>query len=407
MSEKKLKKSKITIATRAPQKRGIFDNLGKDRQSNVKHPMVDFLNFPSEVTTDNNPTDTTDTTSYTNTTDTTNTFVNRQSTSPERDFTKTPNSITRVLLAQGLFRGKSKQIYDFLWSISRGAIKPIRTFRKTHKDIMKGAGIGSRNTVINGLRHLESIGLVKIISAVGVLIGNEYEIFTPDELGYTSYTDTTGITDTTGLYQKVVIPVIPLSGITDTTQTIENKGTYSATKTSFKDNEKNDDEAYAGLIKILDKISERVTGKVSVQGQKEKWRELGEVLLMEFEIAAARTDEISNAPAFLTEHLRRRLLRKTETKPTSRNRTFEKTSVNSSLQVGKQSGEINYEMEEFIAEPLTGAGRETVLETMREYIAKGQTEFVMSLRETYTREDWQWLENALSEIKRDTESGGE
>ena len=31
--------------------------------------------------------------------------------SPDRDFTKTPNSVTRIVLAQGLFKGKSKQIY--------------------------------------------------------------------------------------------------------------------------------------------------------------------------------------------------------------------------------------------------------------------------------------------------------
>ncbi len=33
---------------------------------------------------------------------------------------------------------------------------------------------------------------------------------------------------------------------------------------------------------------------------------------MELEIAAARTDSISNVPAFLTEHLRRRLFQRPE-----------------------------------------------------------------------------------------------
>lgn len=50
MGEKKEKppKSKIEIQTRKPEKRGIFANLGSDRQKN-DHPLREILNFPSEV----------------------------------------------------------------------------------------------------------------------------------------------------------------------------------------------------------------------------------------------------------------------------------------------------------------------------------------------------------------------
>jgi len=53
--------------------------------------------------------------------------------------------------------------------------------------------------------------------------------------------------------------------------------------------------------------------------------------------------------------------------------------------------------ETYQAEPLTVQARKTVLKTMREYVGKGQREFVMSLRDTYTAEDWKWLSENLSD----------
>lgn len=41
---------------------------------------------------------------------------------PERDFAKVANSIVREAVAGGYFTGKSKQLYDFLYSRTRGAI---------------------------------------------------------------------------------------------------------------------------------------------------------------------------------------------------------------------------------------------------------------------------------------------
>jgi hypothetical protein len=53
-------------------------------------------------------------------------------------------------------------------------------------------------------------------------------------------------------------------------------------------------------------------------------------------------------------------------------------------------------MEYVDPDPLTKQGRETVLKTMREYIEKGQREFVMSLQSTFTTEDWEYLIENLS-----------
>lgn len=50
MAEKKLKENKLELQTRVPQKRvGIFDNLGKGKQQNVKHPFSEIVNFPVEI----------------------------------------------------------------------------------------------------------------------------------------------------------------------------------------------------------------------------------------------------------------------------------------------------------------------------------------------------------------------
>ena len=315
----------------------------------------------------------------TGTTGTTAKKIQKHSVSPEKDFTKTPNSLTRIILAQGLFKGKSKQIYDYLWSVSRGGINPKRTFRKTHREIMKGAGIGSRTTILDGLRHLENIGLITILSSVGVAVGNEYEIFTPDELGYTSCT---GYTGTTGISQKVVVPVQPLSGITGTTQTIENKDIYSHPKTSFKDYKYIDDEPAApGAIEtMLQTEAKRFTGNGLSKSDAKGLRDLAELLRMELEIAAARTNSVSSVPSFLTEHLRRRLFGKTISQE-------RKVKTGKSTNTNKPENAV----EEYQAEPLSKQGREAVLKTMLDFIGKGQKQFVMSQKDSYTKDDWQWL----------------
>ncbi len=112
---------------------------------------------------------------------------------------------------------------------------------------------------------------------------------------------------------------------------------------------------------------------------------------MELEIAAARTDSISNVPAFLTEHLRRRLLGKSDVQ------TAGKTSGVKPAEEKLPVGKTDDLTETYQAEPLTVQARKTVLKTMREYFGKGQREFVMSLRDTYTAKDWKWLSENLSD----------
>ncbi|HEX8268238.1 MAG TPA: hypothetical protein VF596_22760 [Pyrinomonadaceae bacterium] len=293
--------------------------------------------------------------------------------SPEKDFTKVPNSIVREVLSKGMFIGKSKQIYDYLYLLTRGAIKPIRSVRITKGKLMKGSGVGSERTLLKNLSHLKTIGLIKVTEHEGQHLGNEYEIFLPEEvLPHPPHPP----------YPRQKVGTLPPveSGVGGVGQTIENKTIYSNAKTSFKDNIKNDDEPFGMMNDVLKRIG---------KGKAENWKELAELLEMEFEIAAARTKGVTNAPAFLTEHLRRRLIGKSEPS---------KPKANKLTQVGKQ--QPSEQVETYQPEPLTEQGRESTLKTFIGYIEKGQKDFLMSLQDTYTKEDWRWLTSKIGEANK-------
>jgi hypothetical protein len=213
------------------------------------------------------------------------------------------------------------------------------------------------------------------------------------------------------------------------TQTIENKSACADSKTLKKDI-KSDDEPAAPHVsdnkvvfrqpgssgrmsfetdgyfslsdvgvgemeKAINEVSKKLIGKELKSDDNKKLKELAELLVMELEIAAARTDSISNVPAFLTEHLRRRLLGKHNIQISER--TSGSKSTGKSLQIGRTGDLVQNNGEIYQAEALTAQARKTVLKTMSEYIGKGQREFVMSLRDTYTAEDWKWLSENLSD----------
>lgn len=249
-------------------------------------------------------------------------------TAPERDFQRIPNSVTRQAIPEGLFRGKSKQVWDYLWSVSRGAVVPTRTVRKSRREIKSGAGLGSMVTVDAALEHLQQVGLIAVKPVVGSLVGNEYEVFTPEE-SYTSISSTPRYTSPT---QKVDILDILESSISSITQTTENTGTYAPPKTSFKTKEEiDDDDAFAACAEVLREVSREITGKSPSSSDSARWREVGEVLAAELRIAAARTT-VSSAPSFLAEHLRRRLWKMDKKQATAEGRELpdEKTPAPSS-----------------------------------------------------------------------------
>ena len=331
--------------------------------------------------------------------------ISQKPTVPTKDYQKVPNSITRDAVPSRFFKGTSKVTYDSLYLKTRGAVIPVRTIKATKRELMKWTST-SHVTIFKHLKHLESVGLIKIEQQLGSHDGSIYEVFIPEELtSEQSENDPYNpilsypILSHPIPYQKVVWDPYYKVVLDRMGNPIENKDTYGIPKTSFKDY-KNDDEAFAAMIEVLTKMSEKVNGKSPHKNQTENWQELAEILVMELEIAAARTDTISNVPAFLTEHLRRRLLHKPEDVSQPTTNAKDKKGISRTKQVGKPDKPVvGIDEQNYEAEPLTEEGRKTVLKTMREYIERGQQEFVMSFEGTYTKEDWKWLSKNLKEMK--------
>ncbi len=350
-----------------------------------------------------------------------------QPVAPEKDFSKMPNSIKRAV-EDGKFPNSSLAIYLYLYSLTRGAIQPKRSVRINKLKLSAGANLRSEKALIKNLAHLNNIGLVKITVFNGDHLGNEFEVFVPEEIEDDSPTYLPTKQPTYLLTKSTLLPTHQRL-VGRWVQSEENKATYADPKTSFKDF-KNDDEpaalyesdnksffgeagrvgeaskkeigkvslsdaGFSVIEKAINDISKKLIGKELKSDDNEKLKDLAELLVMELEIAAARTDSISNVPAFLTEHLRRRLLGRSNVQMSNKNLSAKSTAK--SLPIDKTAILIHPEAENYQAEPLTEQARETVLKTMREYIGKGQREFVMSLRDTYTTEDWKWLSENLSD----------
>jgi hypothetical protein len=217
---------------------------------------------------------------------------------PERDFVRVPNSVVRDALTAGLFKGESKKTYDALYQRTRGGIVPRRSIRATLAEVMAWSNV-SHNTLKAHLRHLTSVGLLKVHYVRGDNTGAEYEILTPEEAPPTTHHPPSSHQPPSD--QNLVPPTsqnVVLGGGGQSAESINSSG---PPKTSFKTNTErsDDDEAFRQLFAA----AKEITGKDVSAAQ---WREVSDVLVAELKIAAARTT-VSSAPAFLAEHLRRRL----------------------------------------------------------------------------------------------------
>jgi hypothetical protein len=228
--------------------------------------------------------------------------LNPSPVAPARDYQKVANSITRVAVPAGVFKGKCKQLYDFLYSKTRGSIVPSRSVRLTRREIMLGSDIGSTKTLFLNLRHLRDAGLVTWDERVGPHEGNIYTVHLPEEASTLSTLSTLSISS----------PKVDRVLGVETTQSTHslsagNTGNYGEAKTFIKTNtESNDDEAFAELVALLRKASREVTGRENAASEAGRWKEVAELLVTELKVAASRTT-VTSAPAFLAEHLRRRL----------------------------------------------------------------------------------------------------
>ncbi|MBA3320732.1 MAG: hypothetical protein H0T45_04695 [Pyrinomonadaceae bacterium] len=234
--------------------------------------------------------------------------------SPERDYNKRANSLERDALPAGLFPGSSKKLYDALYLRTRGAVKPVRTIQATKKDIADWSGVRNRKTIDGHLRYLETCGLVVRQWELGNVEGYLYEVRLPEEalvdrggqtpLRGTDHSDqkrdrgTDQKRDTGGQSEVAVF-----------------SNTSSGSKTSFKTNT-NDDEATAlsDHNAILSEGARQLTGRAPKAGERDQWADLARLLVAELDEAAARSGGVSSVPAFLTEHLRRKLAHKSNTR---------------------------------------------------------------------------------------------
>ncbi|HVF45210.1 MAG TPA: hypothetical protein VM936_19445 [Pyrinomonadaceae bacterium] len=244
--------------------------------------------------------------------------------SPERDFTKVPNSVARDVVPAGHFVGKSKQLYDCLYQRTRGAIVPARRVAISKPELMKASGIGSERTLLKNVGHLRNLGLIQVTYTDGGHEGNTYEVFTPEEVGLRI--SPTPPTPPTPRHARVELPPVPPveSGVRGVGSEPLESSVYELPKTFIKTNTENDDDeaapappqrdvisesAFTGLCELLAKATREITGKPPEPIDRERWREIGEVLATELRIVAGRTT-VSSVPALLAEHLRRRLWKK-------------------------------------------------------------------------------------------------
>jgi hypothetical protein len=328
------------------------------------------------------------------------TFTKSQEIAPTSNFQKVPNSITKTAIPAGVFKqGKSKQLYDVLYSLTRGSIEPKRSIRISKKEIMRLAGIGSRITFDSGIVHLESVGLLKQTIFTGEHAGNEFEVLLYEEA--LTLTRQPSQSSQTSHAQKVVRLVSLESSQTSQSSIVENKDAYEFTKTSLKTKTTDDEKKVLfHFEEILESLSVKITGKGLQISEKRKWAELAELLAMELEAASSRTESISSIPAFLNEHLRRRLWNPETNQLKIRKESYKRDTIGKSKSDSDVIEAVSVDFtsqSEYIPESLTEKQRETVLASMKEFISKGNREFVTSLKNTYTKVDWDWLTKNLDE----------
>jgi hypothetical protein len=206
----------------------------------------------------------------------------------------------RDAIPAGVFSGKGKQLYDYLYLKTRGAIVPVRSARIPTNDVMRGSGM-TRHTYRAHLQKLVSSGLVKVDEKAGEHGGNVFTVYLPEEIGINRGDRGDRGDKGQDLHMVQGSEVdrgdrgLNVSGVTS----------FADPKTSFKTKEENfDDDAARRLAERFLEAEKDLTGKNSANGT--HWDELAGVLITELKIAAGRTT-VSNMPAFFAEHLRRRL----------------------------------------------------------------------------------------------------
>ena len=225
---------------------------------------------------------------------------------PSRDFMRVANSITREAVPGGLFAGKAKQLYDYLYSKTRGAMIPKMSVRLTKRELMRGADINTEVTLRSNLNRLRGIGLVETLEIRGVHGGNEYTIYIPDEI-------LTGSRPSRDSRYSISPQKI------ETLEGLENRGAMVGINLEIEDglpvantflkttNDDDDGTGLLGFVKEIEKAAlELAQGSLPITEQERaKWIECGKTLAEEIHKIGMRTSTVSSVPALLNAHLRR------------------------------------------------------------------------------------------------------
>lgn len=218
-----------------------------------------------------------------------------------------------------------KAVYSVMYreTVSKGLAE--RNFGPA--ELLKKTGIGSRNTVHKALYGLiEKLSIEVVQESRGNPLGPRYRVFKWQEIDERRKAAgiridqqskrivgipagiPAGIPDAYPNNWDTGIPGAGIPGIPKVGTVINKEEVLSSQST------KTDDEAFAGLIALLRQATGEVTGKEPSAAERERWTEVGELLVAELKQGATRTT-VSSVPAFLAEHLRRRLSRQPTPQP--------------------------------------------------------------------------------------------
>ena len=226
-----------------------------------------------------------------------------------------------------------QRVYSIMYreTVSRG----VRERHFGPKELCEKTGIRSDRTIRTALDGLIEKLSIEIVSHFnGSPLGPRYRVFEPREivgrrkdagieidpqskklLTPVATPVTTGVATGDKNYRGTGVETTGVTGVEVTgvinkyINTIGSAG-ESAAGSSSNPIAGADDEAYAHLVSRFRQAVKDITGRESTLAEGERWGELAELLVTELKIAAARTGSVSNVPAFLTEHLRRRLWKK-------------------------------------------------------------------------------------------------
>ncbi len=268
----------------------------------------------------------------------------------EKDFLQPPSDASELPPSETRFEAENKDKLPYLDSTHAASEQRVYSvmYRETlskgqkerhfgFKELCDKTGIRSDRTIrlaIDGLQEKLSVEIVAYVH--GHPLGPRYRVYDPKEIlkkrktaGIEIDTQSKRIVGTgastgvsTGVRTGVptgvkkdgstpvestgVTPVLSTGVYNKYTNTSEGPSHPGEASSSNLAPRVDDDEAFAEFVGLLREHAAELTGRQPSAGEAAKWRELAEVLVTELRIAAGRTT-VSSVPAFLAEHLRRRL----------------------------------------------------------------------------------------------------